>query len=76
VATRTEAQIKLSVKLLILSVSAMILALVGFCAISTWALAGSLIRTHLQQPKIRATVNYSLVLLLIYTAIELSGILG
>jgi cysteine/O-acetylserine efflux protein len=58
----------------ILAISAVLLAATGFCAISTWALCGSLIRKHLHQPKIRIAVNSALVLLLIYTAADLSGV--
>jgi cysteine/O-acetylserine efflux protein len=58
---------------IILLVSAVLLAFTGFCAISVWAACGSLIREHLHQPRVRAAVNFGLVLLLIYTAAELSG---
>lgn len=55
--------------------SALLLAFVAFCATSTWALFGSLIRAQLKQPKIRRAVSLVLALLLIYTAFELSGLL-
>lgn len=55
--------------------SALLLAVVAFCATSTWALFGSLIRAQLKQPKIRRAVSLVLALLLIYTAFELSGLL-
>jgi cysteine/O-acetylserine efflux protein len=60
----------------ILVVSAIFFAFTAFCATSTWALGGALIRKHLHQPKVRASVNFGLVLLLIYTAAELSGIIN
>ncbi len=55
--------------------SALFLATIAFCAISTWALFGSAIRTYLRQPTIQRSVNLILSLLLAYTAIELSGLL-
>jgi cysteine/O-acetylserine efflux protein len=58
-----------------LMLSALLLAMVAFCATSTWALFGSAIRTWLRQPKIQRAVNLILSLLLVYTAIELSGLL-
>ena len=60
----------------ILVASAIFFAFTAFCATSTWALGGALIRKHLHQPKVRASVNFGLVLLLIYTAAELSGIIN
>jgi cysteine/O-acetylserine efflux protein len=57
-----------------LAVSATLFSITAFCATSAWALSGALIRKHLHQPKVRASVNLGLVLLLIYTAAELSGI--
>jgi len=60
----------------ILVVSAIFFAFTAFCATSTWALGGALIRKHLHQPKVRASVNFGLVLLLIYSAAELSGIIN
>lgn len=56
--------------------SALFLAAVAFCAISTWALFGWAIKTRLRQPKIRRLVNMVLSLLLVYTAPELSGFLA
>ena len=61
-----------SLPLLVLSAS--FLAAVSFCATSMWALFGSAIRTHLRQPRIRQAVNLGLALLLVYAAVELSGI--
>ena len=61
--------------LFVLTVFAMLFALTAFCSTSTWALCGAAIRTHLHQPKVRLLVNAVLILLLIYTAIDLSGII-
>jgi cysteine/O-acetylserine efflux protein len=52
-----------------------ILALVSFCATSTWALFGTGIRTYLQSPRVTAIVNVVLSLLLVYTALTLAEIL-
>ena len=60
--------------LLLSTVSALLFALTAFCATSTWALGGSVIRNHLRQDRIRKLVNTILVLLLAYTALDLSGI--
>jgi cysteine/O-acetylserine efflux protein len=56
-------------------VSALALAGIAFVATSTWALGGAAIRTQLRQPQVRRWVNASLALLLVYAAVELSGIL-
>jgi cysteine/O-acetylserine efflux protein len=58
-----------------LILSALLLAGVAFCATSTWALFGTAIRAFLHQPKIQRAVNLVLALLLVYTAVELSGLL-
>ncbi len=60
---------------LYLALSALFLAVIAFCSISIWALFGSAIKIYLRQEKIRRFVNLGLSLLLIYTAIELSGFL-
>ena len=56
-------------------VSAAFLAFVAFTAVTTWALFGSAIRTSLHRPRIRQGINVALALLLVYTAVELSGLL-
>ena len=61
---------------LILTIFALLFAVTAFCATSTWALSGAAIRTHLHQPRVRVFVNAILVLLLVYTAIDLSGIVS
>ena len=52
-----------------------LLALTAFCATSTWALFGTVIKTYLQSSRMKATVNIVLSLFLVYAAIELAGIL-
>ena len=59
-----------------LVLSALFLAAMAFCSTSTWALFGSAIGTYLHQPKIRRFVNLGLSSLLVYTAIELSGLVA
>ena len=60
---------------LYLIVSALLLAVGSFTSVTLWALFGSMIRTQLRQPRIRRAVNLVLSLLLVYTAIEVSGLL-
>ena len=60
----------------LLVLSATFLATLAFCSVSAWALFGSAIRTVLRQPRIRRLVNLVLSLLLVYTAIELSGLVA
>lgn len=50
------------------------LTTVAFSAVSTWALFGAAIRTYLHRPRIKTTVNIVLALLLVYTAVDLAGI--
>ena len=52
-----------------------LLALTAFCATSTWALFGTVIKTYLHSPRAKMTVNIILSLFLVYAAIELAGIL-
>jgi cysteine/O-acetylserine efflux protein len=58
--------------LLVLAV--ILLTATAFCSISTWALFGTAIKTHLHQPRIKMAVNIILALCLVYTAVELSGV--
>lgn len=58
-----------------LFLSALALATVGFCAVSTWTLFGASIRAYLKRPRLNQFINTALALLLVYTAIELSGVL-
>jgi cysteine/O-acetylserine efflux protein len=55
--------------------SALALTGVAFCAISVWALFGAAIRTYLDRPQVTRGLNLALSLLLVYTAVELSGVL-
>ena len=57
-----------------LLLSALLLAGTAFCATSSWALYGSAIRKYLHRPSVAKLVNLILSLLLVYTAIELSGL--
>lgn len=59
----------------LLLVSAILLAGVAFSAISTWTLTGALIKRVLRRPGVQRAINTVLTLLLVYTAIELSGLL-
>jgi cysteine/O-acetylserine efflux protein len=54
---------------------AMLLAAVSFCATSLWALFGTAIKTHLRNPHLNKIINISLALLLVYSAISLTGII-
>ena len=61
-----------SISVLLLVVT--LLAMVAFCAASTWALFGTAIKTHLHRPSVKMVVNIFLSLSLVYTAISLTGI--
>jgi cysteine/O-acetylserine efflux protein len=54
---------------------AALLAAVSFFATSAWALFGTAIKAYLDHPHLKTAVNIILSLLLIYTAITLTGIL-
>ena len=58
-----------------LVLSAAILACLAFTFTSIWTMAGSILFQKLKNPAILRVVNSVLALLLVYTAIELSGIL-
>jgi cysteine/O-acetylserine efflux protein len=60
--------------LFVQTVFVFLFALSAFGSTSTWALCGAAIRKHLHQPRVRVLVNAVLVLLLVYTAVDLSGI--
>jgi len=51
-------------------------ALLGFCSILTWALFGAIINQYLHQAKLRTILNIILSLLLVYTAIKITGIIS
>ena len=58
-----------------LAVFAMVFALTAFTATSTWALCGAVIKNKLKNEKFRKGINLLLSLLLIYTAVDLSGVI-
>jgi len=58
-----------------LVLSAITLACLAFTFTSIWTMAGSILFQHLKKPAVLRVINSILALLLIYTAIELSGIL-
>lgn len=51
-----------------------LLAATAFCATSTWALGGTLIKQQLRHPRIQLGVNVVLSLLLVYTALTLADL--
>jgi cysteine/O-acetylserine efflux protein len=59
-----------------LIISALAFTGVSFCSITTWALFGAAIRTYLNRSRAKQILNTALALLLVYTAIDLSGIWG
>lgn len=59
----------------ILLVVVTLLAMVSFCATSTWALFGTVIKTHLHHPRLKTVINILLSLSLVYTAISLTGLI-
>lgn len=59
-----------------LVLSALFLAEVVFFTTSTWTLFGWAIKTYLHRPRIERLVNLALSLLLVYTAIVLSGVVN
>jgi cysteine/O-acetylserine efflux protein len=58
-----------------MALSAVGLACLAFVFTSIWTMAGSILFQNLKKPFILRLVNSALALLLVYTAIELSGIL-
>jgi cysteine/O-acetylserine efflux protein len=65
----------ITVNLASLTLIAILLAAVSFCATSLWALFGTAIKTHLHHPLWNKIINIGLSLLLVYTAISLTGII-
>lgn len=47
----------------------------AFCAMSVWALFGTVIKTYLHYPRAKTAVNIILSLALVYTAVELAGVI-
>jgi cysteine/O-acetylserine efflux protein len=66
--------VTMSKDLTVLLLVGTLLALVAFCAASTWALFGTAIKTHLHHPRLKTVINIILSLSLVYTAISLTGI--
>ena len=58
-----------------LLLTALIMGVIGFTAISTWTLFGAFIRTSLRNPVVRRTVNLILSLMLVAIAVDMSGLL-
>jgi cysteine/O-acetylserine efflux protein len=58
----------------LLGLAALILAAISFCATSTWALFGTMIKTRLHNPRLKLVVNIFLSLSLIYAAAALIGL--
>ncbi len=59
-----------------LALFAVIFALIAFAATSTWALGGSVIKSKLKNDSFRKKINIFLSLLLICTAVDLSGVIS
>lgn len=58
-----------------LLLTAVIFASIAFSSISLWTLFGAGIRKYLNKPRIKQVLNIILAVLLVYSAVELSGIL-
>jgi len=58
-----------------LAISAVILGCLASVFTSLWTMAGSILFQNLKKPAILKMVNLALALLLVYTAVELSGLL-
>lgn len=52
-----------------------VLAVITFASVSLWTYAGARIGSYLHIPRVRQTVNCVLVMLLLYCAVSLSGVL-
>ena len=59
----------------LLALTAAAAALVGFCATSTWSLAGAVFTRLLSREPVRRVASAVLALVLLYTAVESSGLL-
>jgi cysteine/O-acetylserine efflux protein len=65
----------ITTNIVLLLLAATLLTATAFCATSSWALFGTTIKTYLHQPQVKAMVNLILALFLVYTAIELAGLI-
>jgi len=61
---------------LYVGISVFTISAIAFCSVFTWALFGSVISKHLHNTKIKNALNITLGLLLVYTAVRLSGLLS
>lgn len=61
---------------LYVGISVFALSAIAFCSVFTWALFGAVISRHLHNTRIRSAINITLGLLLVYTAVRLSGLLS
>jgi cysteine/O-acetylserine efflux protein len=61
--------------LALLVLAAILLSVTSFIATSVWAVFGAAIKTYLHQPRVKAVVNGLLALFLVYSAINLVGLL-
>ncbi len=59
----------------VLALSALAFACVGLISLSVWTLFGEAIRKYLEKMWVKRLLNILLALLLVYTAVELSGVL-
>jgi cysteine/O-acetylserine efflux protein len=59
----------------LLVVAAALLSMTSFGATSVWALFGAAVKSYLHQPRVKAIVNGLLALLLVYSAVNLVGLL-
>jgi cysteine/O-acetylserine efflux protein len=59
----------------LLALVVILLGGIAFLATSLWALFGALIKAYLNSPRVKAAVNIILALFLVYSAIDLAGIL-
>ena len=62
--------------IVLLALFAAIFAMTAFVATSTWALGGAVIRNGLKKESFRKAVNIVLSLMLVYTAVTLSGVMA
>jgi cysteine/O-acetylserine efflux protein len=59
----------------LVALAAALLSATSFVATSVWALFGAAIKSYLHQPRVKAAVNGLLALFLVYSAVNLVGVL-
>jgi cysteine/O-acetylserine efflux protein len=64
----------IATNLALLVLASVLLAAISFCATSVWALFGTVIQTHLHQPRMRTAVNVILSSSLVFTGLSLLDI--